>query len=286
MSLLTIEFYTETQQAAQELAALFEGHFDSLSFFESGQRWMFSAAHQVADKYQKEAIETFIKESAVALNHEIQELAVQEAEEKDWLVENRKSFPPIEEGRFFVYNSYYDGDVPASSVAIHINAATAFGSGSHETTSGCLKAIDDLYNQHHAFKNILDMGCGSGILAIAAAKTWDSRVIATDNDPEASKVTQENVLKNNAQNSVTVLCGDGYKEISDTFDLIIANILAKPLCDMAPELASHLEKGGYAILSGILNEQATSVIDAHLRQGLMLEKHFSKGDWTILILKK
>ena len=287
MPLLDIQFSVLDQAAAQEMATALEGHFDSLSIFESKNEWVFSASQTVTDASNTQNTRDIVLSASASMSHAVTDLHIETAVQKDWLAENRKSFPPLKAGRFFVHGSYFDGQIPEKTMPIHIDAATAFGSGSHETTSGCLEALDKLYTQGFAPRSALDMGCGTGILAIGTAKLWrEIPIIATDNDPEAARVAHDNMVKNNVAEKVNVLCGDGYKNISETSDLITANILAQPLCQMAPNLNDHLNFGGFAILAGILNEQADDVLKAHTNQKLTLHHKFVKNDWTILILNK
>jgi len=208
-------------------------------------------------------------------------------EQKDWLAKVAKDFPPLAIGRFYVHGSHV-AEAPLGSIAIKVDAGAAFGSGEHGTTRCCLEALDWL-GRKRRFNHILDMGCGSGILAIAAAKLWKTQVLAVDIDPIAVRVTQENVQANREQAKVACAVSDGYASErlrSRTFDLIVSNILARPLVQFAPDLAGHLAPGGVAVLSGLLNSQETQVLSAHLMQGLKLQKRFVYGEWCTLVLKK
>ncbi len=215
-------------------------------------------------------------------------LTIQKIEDKNWLQENEESFPPQTIGKFFIYGSHHQDEAPDGLIPIHLDAALAFGSGHHATTQGCLIALSAL----HPFtpKTALDMGCGSGILAIAMAKLFDMKepVIAVDIDPFSTTTTFENCQQNNVESLVSIRLGDGYKALDqrEKFDLVTANILANPLCIMAPDLAHHLTPKGYAILSGLLDNQAPSVIEAHVKVGLVLTHTYSIEGWSTLVFQK
>lgn len=212
---------------------------------------------------------------------------VQKVEQQDWLKQVARNFPPLSIGRFYVHGSHVD-DVPPHAIAIQVDAGAAFGSGEHGTTAGCLEAMDELAKKRQ-FAHVLDMGCGSGILAIAAAKLWKCDVLASDIDPIAVKVTQDNIRTNREQKYVTALVSDGYAseriKRAKPFDLIVSNILARPLVAFAPDLAGHLSRGGVAVLSGLLVSQEKQVASAHLAQGLKLVKRIVHGDWCTLVLR-
>ncbi len=230
----------------------------------------------------KETVEKYLK--AFDLPSQIE--SIKKLPHKNWLEENRKQFPPIECGPFFIYCSYYEGDLPQDKITLKLNAALAFGSGEHETTRGCLRALERLQNTLSP-KHILDLGCGSGILAIAASKIWPTAsLLATDFDHFAVKTTQTNAKENNTPH-VTSLFSDGFEAIeSKDFDLIIANILADPLISFAPSVAEHLKPSGYLILSGLLERQASDVQAAYEKQGLILKDAFHINTWSTLILQK
>ena len=170
-----------------------------------------------------------------------------------------------------------------------IDAGMAFGSGDHGSTSGCLLAYHQLLRRHR-FANVLDLGCGSAILGIAAAKASRSRILAADNDPLAVDVARRNCDINGVGTRVRCLVSEGYDHPAlhrtAPFDLIFANILADPLCALAHGLKRHLAFGGYAILAGLLDRQAEQVIDAHRRQGLRHVRSIDMSPWQTLILKR
>lgn len=217
-------------------------------------------------------------------------IIVEKVPETNWLQQVHDNFPPITIGKFFIYGSHYDGELPEGLTAIKIDAATAFGSGEHETTRGCIKAFEELSKQDFDFKNILDMGCGSGILSIAINKIWsDAKLTAIDIDPESVVVTKRHAEFNNVEN-IMAECADGYNsdlvKNNSPFDLIASNILANPLIAMAPDLAKNLKSGGYCVLAGLLTRQYDDVIAAHVSEGLELIKTIEEDEWRILIMKK
>lgn len=215
-------------------------------------------------------------------------------EERDWVAESQAALPPQRAGRFFLYGSHVTERPPAGSIPIRIDANAAFGTGRHETTKGCLLALGDLAKRAPPKPPYLDMGCGSGVLAIAMAKLWGKGrrdiVLAADNDPVAVRIATENAGINQAAAPIHALCSEGYasREIARRapFGLVTANILAKPLCDMASDLSRMLAPNGVAILSGLLIRQEREVLAAQFDAGLALSRRFRLGEWSTLQLVK
>lgn len=208
----------------------------------------------------------------------------------DWVVETMRSFPPISVGRYFIHGSHFTQRLPASRIRLQVDAGTAFGSGEHATTKGCLEALDWL-KRRCSFRNPLDLGCGSGILALAIAKTWPTSVLAADIDPESVRVTKYNASHNGESAKVKAIVSDGYRnpEIrrNAPYDLIVANILARPLAAMAPALAHHLAPGGIAVLSGLFDLQERWIVNAHRSQGLrLIRRVIADENWRALIMEK
>jgi ribosomal protein L11 methyltransferase len=215
------------------------------------------------------------------------EPVLEEVPAQDWLAASYAGFPPLEAGRFFVHGSHHEGAPPAGRLALKLDAATAFGTGEHGSTRGCLLALDALAAQGLAPGRVLDMGCGSGILAMAAKLLWPGAgVLAVDIDPEAARVSAENAAGNALE--MDCLAGDGYRlpEVGARapYDLILANILANPLIEMAPDLAGVLAPEGAAVLAGLLEDQADAVIAAHAAAGLKLRQRRRVGAWATLVL--
>ncbi|MBQ8870101.1 MAG: 50S ribosomal protein L11 methyltransferase [Alphaproteobacteria bacterium] len=211
---------------------------------------------------------------------------------KNWLTENVIKFDPIETDDFLIYG-IHEKQVPITNKpAIKIYAATAFGSG-HQTTKSCLNAISDLNKQNANHKHILDMGTGSGILALACAKIWGDDnlcVTAVDIDDESVRVTTQNAFDNNLEQFLNVAQSDGYNskivQQNAPYDIILSNILARPLIEMAPLLYKHLKTGGYCVLSGFIDEQVDWVIDAHKQQGLSVVKIYNIDNWYAVLMEK
>jgi ribosomal protein L11 methyltransferase len=210
-------------------------------------------------------------------------------EHKDWAEIVARGFAPMTVGRYYVHGSHVTARKPHDKIALQIDAGNAFGSGEHATTSACLRALDALARKR-GFINVLDMGCGSGILAIAAARTWRCNVIASDVDGIAARVTKENARINQVASQVRALESDGYQhpEIARNapYDLICSNILARPLTRFAPALAAHLAPYGVAVLSGFLQSQEAQVMAAHRVHGLKLITRYESGRWHTLVMGK
>jgi ribosomal protein L11 methyltransferase len=224
---------------------------------------------------------------AAATGHEVPPLDIERLPNLDWVAQNLRDFPPIDAGRFFVHGSHWDGAVPVGRISMEIDAGTAFGSGEHATTQGCLKALDWLGKRGRRTR-VLDLGSGSGILAMAAAKMWAAKVVATDIDPSAVKVCKGNARNNAVGSRITAVVSDGYRNPvvakGGPYDVILANILARPLMRFAPDLAAHLAPGGVAILSGLLDWQERMVMGHHEPQGLTLIKRFRIDGWATLVI--
>jgi len=206
---------------------------------------------------------------------------------RDWVAETIQMFPPVSIGRYFIYGTHYDAAPPAGRIGICINAGPAFGTGEHASTSGCLMALDRLARRAR-YRNVLDVGCGSGILTLAAAKTWRARVMAVDVDARAAAVAAENAVLNRITQQVRVTAGDGARApgvaAGAPYDLIVSNILCDPLCRMAPDLARCLSPGGTAVLGGFLRRDGRRVAAAQRLAGLSLRRRFVTDGWETLVL--
>ncbi|MGI9370708.1 MAG: 50S ribosomal protein L11 methyltransferase [Ruegeria sp.] len=216
--------------------------------------------------------------------------AVSELPETDWVAYVRSELAPVEAGRFFVYGSHDADNVPQDRIPLLIEAAMAFGTGHHGTTLGCLQALDKLISEGFKAEKVADIGCGTAVLAMAAARVWDGAFLASDIDQVAVEVAEANLRANGMDGVVRCIeaAGFDHPELRESapFDLIFANILKGPLVALAPEMMANLRPGGYAILSGILNEQAESVISVYSQNGANLANSREIGEWTTLILRK
>jgi len=226
---------------------------------------------------------------AARLNVDATLLAVESVPQVNWLEHSYRQFKPFSVGGFFIYGSHHEGETPDNLMPLQIDASTAFGSGEHGTTAGCILALESLYDDNFTPRNILDMGTGSGILAVAACKLWNLPVLAVDIEEESVALTNVHAKLNNAKSFIAVVHGDGFAtpqvQQQKPFDLIIANILAGPLVAMAPDLIACLDKGGYVLLSGMLEEQAIEVITRYESLGLTLHDRVDRSGWTSLLLK-
>lgn len=215
---------------------------------------------------------------------------ISEIPEQDWVSKVQRELSPVSAGRFFVYGSHDADQVPADKVPLLIDAAMAFGTGHHGTTKGCLEAFDRLLDQGFAGARILDIGCGTAVLAMAAAKVLPDSVIASDIDPVAVDVARANVVSNGLEGRVSCVVAAGFGapelEKNGPYDLVFANILKGPLVALAPDMGRNIATGGFAILSGILNEQADDVVSVYAKSGFNLVDRAAIVDWTTLILGK
>jgi ribosomal protein L11 methyltransferase len=207
-----------------------------------------------------------------------------------WLARTQAAFPEQFIGkRFAIRGTHVTEPETPGHITITLDAGLAFGTGEHNSTRGCLVMLEAYARRYHP-RNILDLGTGSGILAIAAAKLLKQNVLASDIDFRAARVANANAALNGVAGHIHAIQADGWQTPVLTrnapFDLVFANILARPLCAMAHALAANLTPGGHAILAGLLNTQVNWVLSAHRRQGLVLEKRIIDGAWSILLLRK
>ncbi len=215
---------------------------------------------------------------------------VSDVPETDWVAHVRRELAPVQAGRFFVYGSHDADKVPEDALPLLIEAQMAFGTGHHGTTLGCLQALDAMVKEGYAARRVADIGCGTAVLAMAAARVWQAQIVASDIDEVAVEVAEANLAANGLQGRVTCIEAAGFDHPAlaaiAPCDLIFANILKGPLVVLAPDLVAHLDTGGRAILSGILNEQADEVIAVYRENGTNLLSRDRIGDWTTLVLGK
>lgn len=217
--------------------------------------------------------------------------ALSELPEVDWVAHVRRELSPVDAGRFFVYGSHDADKVPQGRVPLQIEATVAFGTGHHGTTLGCLLAFDRLLTAGEHPARVIDVGCGTAVLAMAAAATLpEALVIASDIDRVAVDVAEANVAINGLQGRIECLeaAGLDHRRIkaAGPYDLIFANILKGPLIELAPGIAGQLATGGRAILSGLLVVQAEAVTAAYVAAGLCLQNRDDIGEWSTLVLQK
>jgi ribosomal protein L11 methyltransferase len=224
---------------------------------------------------------------AAAAGGTLVEIGEEKLPARDWLAENQLAFPPLRIGRFFIYGSHHRGRVPAGTIGIMLDAATAFGTGEHPSTRGCLRALEKL-SRGRRFRRPLDVGTGTGILAVAAAKLLHRKVLASDIDGGAVRVARHNFARNGVADLVRVRRIPGYRDRTvrkSRYDLVLSNILARPLALLARDLARTLAPGGRAVLSGLLRRQEPIVLAPDRGCGIVLERRLVIDGWSTLVLR-
>lgn len=242
-------------------------------------------------------VEVFVQEKNLdvlkgiinALDINTETLILEEVDQSiDWLTESYQGFPPLDIGEFHIHGSHEKAVKTNQPNVICVDAATAFGSGEHGTTKGCLLAMQRLCRSGFDPEIVLDLGCGSGILALGVACLWTaSEVWAVDNDEEAVRVTKKHVLFN--KKDVKVFLSEGFQSYQlsgKRFDLIVANILAEPLCFLAEAITQHSTDNAFVILSGILDKQAAAVKGEYEKNGFALSNETSFEGWTTLVVRR
>lgn len=217
--------------------------------------------------------------------------ALSELPEIDWVAKVRRELSPVEAGRFFVFGSHDADKVPADRVALQIEATVAFGTGHHGTTLGCLRAFDRLLDDGFAPAKVADIGCGTAVLAMAAARVLpDALIIASDIDEIAVDVARANVAINALDGRLECLEAAGFDhprlKAAGPYDLVFANILKGPLIELAPAMAANVATGGIAILSGLLVVQADAILAAYATAGFALAAREDIGEWSALVLRR
>jgi len=205
----------------------------------------------------------------------------------DWLAMALSGLPPVRAGRFFVYGAHDKGLAPASTINLRIEAGAAFGTGHHGTTVGCLQAFHDLLKARR-FQRVLDVGCGTGVLAIAAARTGSPIAVGTDIDAPSVRIANENAALNAAQARFVHASGlnDPLVRNDGPYDLVFANILAPPLVALSQDIKMALKPGGVAILSGLLRTQERRVLAAYMSKGFRLVRRIHRDAWATLVLRR
>jgi len=222
------------------------------------------------------------------------DVAIERLPAQDWLTLSQQGLKPITAGRFHVYTAAHADTLRPGQIGIRIEAGQAFGTGQHETTAGCLTVLDRLADEGRRFGNVLDLGTGSGILALAIVKRWpQARVIASDIDPLSVDVAAENVevngeVRGSGAGEIELVAADGFEDPRlgerAPYDLIVANILAGPLISLAADIVAALASAGTLLLAGLLVDQADDVVAAYAACGCRLVDTHSAGDWPTLML--
>ena len=219
-----------------------------------------------------------------------QEFKISELPQIDWVSKVQRSLKPVVAGRFFVYGSHDSDKVPPDCEPLLIEASMAFGTGHHGTTKGCLLALEQLITDGFRAKNVIDVGCGTAVLAMAAARIFSANVIASDIDSVAYSVAKMNILANGLDRNIQCFEASGFAheqiKTKNPFDLIFANILLAPLLAIATDISKYSLSGGYVVLSGILSEQAELVVNKYTGVGFSLSNQIEIGEWVTIIFRK
>ena len=226
----------------------------------------------------------------LAAAFQAEEFKISELPQIDWVSKVQRSLKPVIAGRFFVYGSHDSDKVPSNCEPLLIEASMAFGTGHHGTTKGCLLALEQIISDGFDAKNVIDVGCGTAVLAMAAARVFSANIIASDIDSVAFSVAKTNVLANGLDKSIRCFEASGFShdqiKTTGSFDLIFANILMKPLLSLAADISRYSLSGGYVVLSGILCEQAELVTNRYIKVGFSLSREIKIGEWVTLIFCK
>jgi ribosomal protein L11 methyltransferase len=282
---LVLDQLPEDAVPAYEAALLAVSATVSLFHDEDTDHWRIEAVRDtLADQ---DALQAALALAAGLTGHEAP-MSRSLTESDGWLARTVEAFPEQEIGRRFLIRPTHVAPRPTyGRIALTLDAGLAFGSGEHSSTQGCLMALERMPRRP---MRVLDVGSGSGILAMGAAKLWHVKALATDIDPWSVRVAEENAKMNGLKPRLRAILATGYNHRAITrgapYDLIFANILARPLCAMACDLAAHLKPGGTAILAGLLGKQVRMVLAAHQRAGLVLERRISLDPWATLVLRK
>src|ERR1700733_7130923 len=265
--------------------SFFEGQAAIAAFERPDGRWDVSV--HFADPPHEPSIRELV---GLAADDEVaQGIAFDTVEARDWVKATLEELVPVCAGRFIVHGQHDRATIPPNKLGIEIEAALAFGTGHHGTTRGCLLLLDHVLKAWRP-RRVLDVGTGTGVLAIAAAKALRARVLASDIDPLSVRVARDNARLNGSGNWVTAIEATGFSAPPfaklGPFDLVLANILANPLRQMATEMAAHLAPSGLVILSGLLPQQAQIVIAAYRGRGLVLQRHLQIEGWSSLLMRR
>jgi ribosomal protein L11 methyltransferase len=266
---------------------------DSVSRFEGeplapepGGRWRIEAIMRETPAAGE--LSRLLAAVAEAFGAEAPEFEISPLEDDDWLALNRRQFPPVTAGRFFIHGSHYEGAVPDGMTPLRLDAGRAFGSGTHGSTRGALMAIDRVLSEG-PFERVADIGCGSGILALALAAATDARVLASDNDEAAVETLLFNAAVNGLEGRITPVCEEGVGagvRAHAPYGLVAANILAEPLIAMAVDLGELIAAGGILILSGLIGPQEQDVLAAYRKAGFRHRMTLALGPWSTLVVTR
>lgn len=278
--------------AGEAITAALEAHISAVSLFPAPGGGAVRISGYAANEPDEGALRADVETAAHAAGIDTPALDIVWLPAIDWAAVNRERFAPLRVGGVWIRDSYHDEPAPVGTTTIVVDAATAFGTGQHATTQGCLMALDRFVARPRLLPPgpVLDLGCGTAILAMAAAKRLRRPVVATDIDPAAVAMARYNIDRNGLRALVRPIRSRGYADHAirrgGPYALILANILARPLVRMAPDCARHLSPGGYAVLSGLLTDQERPVIAAHRQQGLILTARIRLDGWSTLVVRR
>ena len=278
----------EAESLVGQIEVLLPDEFSSLSYVRGPHDdWTISLIPN-EQSAPKEAVLSTVQ-SILTENAGARFLGLEELPDQDWVAHSLQDLAPVTSGRFVVHGSHDRPFTGFGRIGISVDAGLAFGTGHHETTKACLKLLSEVLKKRRPRKT-LDLGCGTGVLAIASTKRSPRTAIATDIDPIAIKVAKENTAANQVSGQILYAVADGPRHPLVTseapFDLIFANILANPLKRMANSISSVMDSSGRLILSGLLSEQEPSVLSAYRMVGFRLESRYVLGAWSTLLLTK
>lgn len=276
--------------ASEAVGLAMEGFAVSVSIFETGVAGLVQLDGIALSEPDATLVAPPLRAAADTAGGRIEEVVVSLLPEVDWVAENRSSFPLMQIGQFIIHGSHLAPPPLGRGLGIHMDAALAFGSGSHATTEGCLRLLQGWARSRRPAR-VLDVGCGSGILGIAAARLWPtSSVVATDIDPVAVRTAADNFRINrvSARAKAFTAPGCAHPTVASQgpYDLVLANILAEPLVRLAPALGSAVAVGGSIILSGLLTRDERWVQAAYLGRGFKLDRCCRIGEWSALLLTR
>lgn len=282
--------FVASLEEAENFAARLEEFCLAVSWFEMDSSDASTHMWQVEATFEKQPDGEWLKAllGTLPLPYELAPLP-----EIDWLTENRSSFPVLDIGPFYIYGSHHEDAVvvPEDKIALKIDAATAFGTGQHGTTQGCLLALNDLRKEGMLVRRHLDLGCGTAVLGMAMVRLFGVRGVAADNDSEAVERACSNIRENKLENLLKVFLSEGFSDQTlrsqgSSYDLIAANILADSLIMLVSDIARFTTPEGRVVLSGILQTQEHEVVKAYEDKGFFLQQAYPVDEWITLVMKK
>ena len=269
-----------------------EDEAQAISRFEDPEHGAWQVDALFARAPDRAALTARIAAAAAACAIRIPDISIERLADEDWVARNLGELKPVHIGRYYVHGAHDRGTAPGGAWSLEVEAGRAFGTGRHQTTEGCLLALHDLARGGAIGfgYNALDLGTGSGLLAMAVARAGGRRILASDIDPQAVAVACGNVRLNRLATSIDVRQASGLNDpvlrAGAPYDLIVANILARPLKRLAPAIAHAAGRGGVVVLSGLLSAQARELRAVYRTLGLVFERHYQIGDWPTLVLRK